>query len=64
VPRLCVVWRDGRLEFSLTDSADSMRWLLRWVVRPRNYDAREVLVVGDGAGGAAARRLMRWACGL
>ncbi len=63
VPRPCVTWRGGRLEFSLTDFADSMRWLLQWVVRYRDYDAREVLVVGEdfgpgGAGGGAARRLM------
>ncbi len=63
VRRPCVTWRGGRLEFSLTDFADSMRWLLQWIVRYRDYDAREVLVVGDdfgpdnGAGGAA-RRLM------
>ena len=24
-----------------------MRWLLQWIVRYRDYDAREVLVVGD-----------------
>jgi len=62
VPRPCVTWRGGRLEFSLTDSADSMRWLLQWVVRYRDYDAREVLVVGDDfgpdGGGGGAGRLM------
>ena len=63
VPRPCVTWRGGRLEFALTDSADSMRWLLQWIVRYRDYDAREVLVVGadfspDGGVGGAARRLM------
>ena len=63
VPRPCVSWRDGRLDFALTDFADSMRWLLQWIVRYRDYDAREVLVVGadfglDGGAGGAARRLM------
>ena len=60
VPRPCVTWRDGRLEFSLTDFADSMRWLLQWVVRYRDYDAREVLVVGEdfGPSDGGARRLM------
>ncbi len=63
VPRPCVAWRGDRLEFSLTDFADSMRWLLQWIVRYRDYDAREVLVVGDdfgpdGAAAGAARRLM------
>ena len=58
-----VTWRGRRLELSLTDYADSMRWLLRWIVRYRDYDAREVLVVGDdfgpdSVGGGAARRLM------
>jgi trehalose/maltose hydrolase-like predicted phosphorylase len=63
VPRPCVSFRDGRLDFALTDFADSMRWLLQWIVRYRDYDAREVLVVGDdfgpnGGAGGAARRLM------
>ncbi len=61
VRRPRVTWRDGRLEFSLTDYADSMRWLLQWIVRYRDYDAREVLVVGDDFGsdnGGGARRLM------
>ena len=54
-------WRDGRLEFSLTDYADSMRWLLQWIVRYRDYDAREVLVVGDDFGsdnGGGARAVL------
>jgi len=61
VSRPRVVWRDGLLELAHTDFADSMRWLLQWIVRYRDYDAREVLVVGghfgaDGEPGAA--RLM------
>jgi kojibiose phosphorylase len=46
-----VAWCDGLLELSHTDFADSMRWLLQWIVRYRDYDAREVLVVADGYGG-------------
>jgi trehalose/maltose hydrolase-like predicted phosphorylase len=62
VPRPCVALRAGRIELSLTDAADSMRWLLQWIVRYRDYDAREVLVVGDDfavAGDAhTSRRLL------
>ncbi|HMK93695.1 MAG TPA: hypothetical protein VK576_11915, partial [Thermoleophilia bacterium] len=57
-----VMLRDGRLEIALTDVADSMRWLVHWVIRYRDYDAREVLVVGDDFAGRDAtggdRRLM------
>ncbi len=63
VPRPCVSLRGNRLEFALTDPADSMRWLLQWIVQYRDYDAREVLVVGDDFGpdsgqGGTAWRLM------
>ncbi len=63
VARPHVTWRDGLLELSHTDFADSMRWLLQWIVRYRDYDAREVLVVAgefgaDGEPGGAAARLM------
>ncbi len=63
VSRPRVAWRDGLLELSHTDFADSMRWLLQWIVRYRDYDAREVLVVADGFGadgepGCPAARLM------
>ncbi len=61
VPRLRITWRDGRLEFALTDFADSMRWLVQWIVRYRDHDAHEVLVVGDDFtpdGGETAAGLM------
>ena len=63
VPRPRVSLRGNQLVFALTDPSDSMRWLLQWIVRYRDYDAREVLVVGDDFGpndskAGAARRLM------
>ena len=50
VSRPRVSLRGNRLVFALTDPSDSMRWLLQWIVRYRDYDAREVLVVGDDFG--------------
>jgi len=62
IARPRVTLRDGDLEIALTDAADSMRWLVHWVIRYRDYDAREVLVVGDDFAGRDAtggdRRLM------
>ena len=63
VSRPRVSLRGNRLVFALTDPSDSMRWLLQWIVRYRDYDAREVLVVGadfgpDDRRGGDARRLM------
>ena len=70
VPRPRVSLHGNRLVFALTDPSDSMRWLLQWIVRYRDYDAREVLVVGDDFGpddgkapaGGAARLLMILSC--
>ncbi len=58
VLRPCVALRTGRLEIALTNAADSMRWLLQWVVRYRDYDAREVLVVGNRLERGGSRSLL------
>ena len=63
VPRPCVSWRDGRLELRPHRLRRPPCAGCFWIVRCRDYDAREVLVVGaklglDGGAGGTARRLV------
>jgi trehalose/maltose hydrolase-like predicted phosphorylase len=46
-----LVTTDGKhLDIGTTDKADSLRWLLDWIVRDRGHEPGQVLVVGDEFG--------------